>query len=152
MKRILMIILGCFAIFFSGILISMILFVNSHKLNGEKVFRVFISDPIPAGVKIVSGHGMWWQGYSAAVIFKSDDDIFREIARDYQRLPGCIDKSIYEGGIDARAGKTHVFAEDLMSIPDMSCYYRRIDLRHGGDAYLFYDKGNKKIFFCVNGG
>ncbi len=151
-KRVIIVIAVCIVAAMLGMAVFMGLFFSSHKLNAEKVFKMFILDPIPQTVRIIYGHGTWWQGYSVAAVFKTDQNTFEGLSSGYQLLPGCIDKHIYDSGVDARKDRNNAFKEDLFSIPDLSCYYRRIDLRHGGDAYLFYDKDEQKAFFCASGG
>jgi len=127
----------------------MAFFMNSTKLNAKEIFKQFIMEPIPANVKIIHGGGNWWQGYSAALVFETDKGTFQDISKGYQVLPNCIDNRY---GCSAIVSMKKFFKEDLLSMPNLCCYYKRIDIRHGGDAYLFYDKDNNKVFFCASGG
>lgn len=112
-------------------------FMRSHKMTADEVFRKFLTDPIPINVKIIEGGGTWWQGYSATLVFTTDKDTFNTLSLEYEVIPMKKAQLYFQ----------YEFKKYTADLPNLICYYKRTDIKRGGDLYLFWDEKNGKVFF-----
>ena len=122
-------------------------FLEMFEVPAESVFKKFIADPIPDDVEILEGGGFAFQGHSVSITFTTSPKTFRKLSSEYQRLSDCseeINTVLY----DLRDDKNSRFEEDLMAIPNLLCFYKKMDDKIPGNSYMFWDQDSNKGFYC----
>jgi hypothetical protein len=130
----------------------------SSSANGKKVFKEFVANPIPKGVRVEKGMVTGFQGYYAYVIFIAEPDVFKELVMGYDLLPDCRRKETAQIGgrteetyFDVRMGLGKPVAEAVASMPAAKCYSRaNMDEKAEGVRgifYMFYDEETHRAVF-----
>jgi len=147
----LMIVALLMALFLSGCFLF-----GGTSSDPKKVFKEFIADPIPKGIKLKKGMVTGWQGYYAYVIFTAEPQVFKELVRDYEFLPDCRRKETVQSGakteetyFDVRTGLGKPVAEAVASMPTAKCYYRVNSGEEGirGIFHMIYDEETHRAVF-----
>ena len=103
--------------------------------NAETTFKSYIADPVPQEIKILDGNSTHWQGFSAYLIFKTNQEALQDITKGYTNIPFEQVKAQAKGW----------FSEDITKNPNILCYYKRDDFNNS--YYLFWDREAQRAFF-----
>ena len=110
----------------------------SYQRYLGKIFKYYISDPIPTTVKLIDGNHVAWLDLFVDLNFITDEETFKEISKDYEPIIGNLSGCYY-----------------FPSSKDATVYfYKEIEVSEGfyRAYYLSRNEYNKKTYLNVSNG
>lgn len=134
----------------AGIIILIVLFIGIGALffsidgmvaqaeikKAEKVFKVFLADPIPEGVLLHEGSFTGFQGGGGYIFFDAAPEVWQPLVTTYQKLPLKI-VDIYR------------MPKRIRTMKDPIVYYR---YDQGGCFYFVADGESQSVYYTVSVG
>jgi hypothetical protein len=114
--------------------------MSSVVLTKEKIFKLWIMNPVPTQIQILEGRGLGWEDCSGYVVFNANEKTVGDVINKYK---------MSEYSISAKSSDDR-FRPVLKMISDPTCYYSLSEGHH--EFFLCRDKEYKKVYFFGHSG